>query len=109
MIESALPERTVIADPLFKGGEAFGLDAAGADTAEFFGVDEAAFFEDLEVLRYGGEGDVKGGGEGGDGKGSVAEPVQDRPAGGIAECVKEVVDIDIDIALGRRFDRGAGP
>lgn len=66
----------MIADPLLEGGEAFGLDAAGAYVAELLGVHERAFFEDLEVLGYGGEGDVEGGGEGGDGEGSVAEPVQ---------------------------------
>ena len=89
----------MIADPLLEGGEACGLDAAGAHTAELFGVHEAAFFEDLEVLRYGGESDVEGCGEGGDGKGSAAEPVQDGSAGGIAECVKETVDVDCGIDL----------
>ena len=84
----------MIADPLLEGGEAFGLDAAGAYAAELLGVHERAFFEDLEMLGYGGEGDVEGGGEGGDGEGSVAEPVQDGAAGGVAECVKEAVDLD---------------
>ena len=87
----------MIANPLFEGGESCGLDAAGAYTAELFGAHETAFFEDLEVLRYGGESDVEGCGEGGDGKGSVAEPVQDRPAGGVAECVKEAVDTNFTV------------
>src|SRR5258708_1841825 len=99
----------MIADPSLECGEAFGLDAAGAYAAEVFGVDETAFFEDLEVLGYGGESDVERYGEGGDGKGPVAEPVQDRPAGGIAERVKEAVDIDftVDCRGDLGFDLGA--
>jgi hypothetical protein len=96
----------VVADPLLESGESFGLDAAGADPAELFGVDEAAFFEYLEMLRYGSKGDAEGGGEGGDGKGSEAETVQDGAAGGIAECVKETVDIDFTV--GCRSDLSAG-
>ena len=98
----------MIADPLLEGGEACGFDAAGAYTAELLGEHQAAFFEDLQVLRYGGEGDVEGCGEGGDGKGSVAEPVQDRPAGGVAECVKEAIDIDCEIDLGSNLGSNLG-
>src|SRR5580700_9541672 len=59
-----------------------------------------ALFEDLQVLGYRGKGDVEWCSEGGDGKGSVAEPVQDCAARGVAESVKEAVDINFTVDLG---------
>jgi hypothetical protein len=53
-VEAALPEGTAVGDPLFGGGEAGGFYAAGADSSEFGGADEAALLEDLKVLHDGG-------------------------------------------------------
>jgi hypothetical protein len=91
-VESFLPERTAIFDPLLGDGKAFGFDAAGADAAYFFGVDEAAFFEDLQVLDDGGEGDLERLGQTRDGDGAFAEFFDDGAARGIAESVEDAVD-----------------
>jgi hypothetical protein len=91
-VEALFPESTTIFDPLLGDGKAFGFDAASADAADFFGVDEAAFFEDLQVLDDGGESDLERPGQMRDGDGAFAEFFDDGAAGGIAERMKNAVD-----------------
>ena len=91
-VEAFFPEGAAGFDPFLSDGEAFGLDAAGADAADFFGVDEAAFFEDLQVLDDGGEGDVERFGQMRNGDGAFAQLFNDGAAGGIAEGVKNAID-----------------
>jgi hypothetical protein len=91
-VEALFPKGAAIFDPSLGDGKAFGFDAAGADAADFFGVDEAAFFEDLQVLDDGGESDLERPGQMRDGDGAFAELFNDGAAGGIAERMKNAVD-----------------
>ena len=83
----------VVFDPFLKQGKAGGFDAAGADAADFFGAHEVALFEDLEMLADGGEGDAEGLSQSRDGDGPPAQQVEDGAARGIAEGVKEAIDL----------------
>jgi len=49
-VEAALPGGSPLREPLLGGPQCRGLDAAGAHATDFFGTDEAAGLEDLEVL-----------------------------------------------------------
>ena len=53
----------MILDPLIQERESLWLDATGADAACFLRSDEVAFLEDLQVLDYGGQSDIKGAGQ----------------------------------------------
>jgi hypothetical protein len=53
-IKASFPERTTVFDPASRHGKPFWLYAAGADSANLFGMHEATFFEDLQVLNDGG-------------------------------------------------------
>jgi hypothetical protein len=91
-VESSLPERTAVVDPLFGNGEALGLNAAGADSPNFFGVDEPAFFENLQMLNDGGQRDVERFRQTRNGYRAFAQLLDDRAARGIAKGVKNAVD-----------------
>ena len=75
------------------GGEARRFDAAGAHAADLLRCDEAAFFEDMQVLNDRGQGDVERLGQLRDRDRPVTEPLHDRPARGVAEGVEDAVDI----------------
>jgi hypothetical protein len=91
-VEALFPKGAAIFDPLLGDRKAFGFDAAGTDAANFFGVDEAAFFEDLQVLDDSGESDVERLGQNRDGDGAFAEFFDDGAARGVAERMKNAVD-----------------
>ncbi len=91
-IESFFPARTTLVDPALRDRKAFGFDAAGADPPDLFGVDQAAFFEDLQVLNDSGQGDVQRLCQRRDGDGAFAEFLYDGAASGIAEGVEDAVD-----------------
>lgn len=93
-VEAAFPRGAAIADPLFEGGEAGGVEAAGANAAGLFGVDEAGFFEHFQVLGDGGKRDSERGGEAGDGLRAVAKAFDDGAPGGVAEGVEDAVDVN---------------
>ena len=83
-IEAALPFGAAVADPVLGGGESGGIDAAGADAAQFFGPHQAAFFQDLQMLHDGGQADGQGFGELGDGDGPFADLPDESPPGRVA-------------------------
>ena len=91
-VEAFLPEGAALFDPLFGYGQASGFDAAGADSADFFGVHQAAFFQDLQVLNDGGEGYVERSCEARYGNGAFAQFLDDGAARGVAECLEDAVD-----------------
>ena len=62
------------------------VELAGADASLFLSADESDVFEHFEVLDEGGEGHVEGGGEFGDGGGSVCESVDDGEACGVGKA-----------------------
>ncbi len=93
-IELTFHGGAVIADPLVEGTQAGLLDAAGAHAAELFGVDETDFFENLQVLCDSGEGDAEGLSQARDRRGRSDEAIENGAAGGIAEGMKEPVNID---------------
>jgi hypothetical protein len=100
-IELAFHGGAVFADPLVESAEAGLLDAARAHAAELFGVDETDFFEDLQVLCDSGEGDAEGLGQARNRSRSSDKAIEDGATGGIAEGVKEPVDIDWNRAIDR--------
>jgi hypothetical protein len=91
-IEATLPERAATGNPAFGYGEACRFHVAGADAADFFRADEAAVFENLEMLDNRGNGDGKRSGEAGDGGRSIAELLDDGAAGGVAEGMEDATD-----------------
>src|SRR5690349_18836575 len=50
-IEAPLPERAALVDPVLRGPEALGLDAAGAHPTDLLGAHQPALLEDLQVLH----------------------------------------------------------
>jgi hypothetical protein len=92
-VEAEFPVGAVIPDPLFEQRKASRFDAAGADAAGFFRANEFAVFEDLEVLPDCGEGDAEGLSQSRDRDGPPAQQVEDGAARGIAERVKEAIDL----------------
>lgn len=87
-IEAELPVRAMLLDPLFKQRKAGGLDAAGANAADFFGANEIALFEDLQMLANRRERDAERLSQPRDRDGPPAQQVENGAAGGIAERVK---------------------
>lgn len=92
-VEAEFPMRAVLLDPLLEQGKAGGFNAAGANAAYFLGAHEIALFEDLKVLADGCESDAEGLGESRDRDRASAQQVEDGAAGGIAERVKEAIDL----------------
>lgn len=94
-IELAFPGGAVIANPLLEKAKACGLNAAGTYSAKLFGVHESNLFEDLQVLRNGGERDAEGIGQPRNGHGATGEVVEDRATSGIAQRVKQTIDLRV--------------
>jgi len=90
----------MILDPLFECVKAGGFDAASAHAAELFSVREPYLFEDLQVLGHGRERDSERLGETRDGRGPGSQPIEYRAARGIAERVKQAIDIDACVCHG---------
>jgi len=88
----------MVADPAVEAVESMRINAAGADSADLFSTDEGALLEDLEMLADCGYGDADVIGEARDRGGRAAEAVEDGAAGGVAERVKEMVDVVIGLA-----------
>jgi hypothetical protein len=88
----------MVADPAVEAIESMGIDAAGADAADFLGADEGALLENLEMLADSGHRDADVIGEARDRSGCAAEAVKDDAAGRIAERVKETVNVVIGLA-----------
>src|SRR5580692_10637614 len=88
----------MVADPAVEAVESMGIDAAGADAADFLGADQGTLLEDLEMLADSGQGDSEVIGEPRDRARRAAEAVENSTAGGIAERVKETVDVVIGLA-----------
>jgi len=94
VVELALPRSAVIPDPLLEHTKPGGLDAAGADPADFLGMRKPCLFEDLQVLGYGRQGNAKRLGELGDGCGPGNQPVENGPTRGIAQRMEQPIDVD---------------
>ncbi len=58
-VQLALPGQTAIADPFPSHSEPGGFDAARADPSELFCLYKPAFFQYLQVLNHGGQGDIE--------------------------------------------------
>jgi hypothetical protein len=91
-IEALLPKRTAVADPFLGGLQTFGFHAAGAHAANFFGMDQSTFFQDLQMLDNGGQGDVQRLRQFGNSDGAFAQLFDDGTAGGITEGMKNTID-----------------
>src|SRR5215211_1008655 len=59
LVQPAFPEEALLGQPILRELHLFGHELVGADSAAFGGADEAAPFEDLEVLDERGKGHVK--------------------------------------------------
>ena len=88
-IKATLRERTTIGDPSLDHAKASLFDATGADPPSLFGVHEPAFFEDLQVLNYGGESDIERLCQPGDRNWAFAQLLNNRPTGGIAQGMED--------------------
>ena len=93
-IEFAFPLRAVCTCPVFERAETSWLNATGADAAQFFSVHQANFLQNLQVLSDRRKRDAERLGETRYRCGAVYEPVQDGPSRGIAERMKQAVDIN---------------
>src|SRR5262249_19255628 len=94
-VEAFFPLGAMRGDPFLEGIEAGRFNAASADTADFFRTDEAACLQDREVLGHGGQGDGEWTGELRNRGGRCAQPVQNGSARGVAQSMKDAVDIDL--------------
>jgi hypothetical protein len=94
-VELSLPAGAVIADPLLEGAESVGIEAAGADAAELFGVDQADLFENLQMLADCSESDSQRLREMRDRHRAIDEAVEHGAAGGITESVEKTLEIDL--------------
>ena len=84
-IESVFPGFARVIDPFGRGGESFGIEAAGAALGVAASLDEACLLEDFEVARDGGEADVERGGKLEDGGVAGGEASDDRAPRGVGE------------------------
>lgn len=94
-VKAALPVGAMVTDPAVEAIESVGVNAAGADAADFFGADEGALLKDLEMLADGGQGNAEMLGEARHRGGRAAEAIEDGAARGVAERVEETVDVVI--------------
>ena len=106
-IEPALPLRAVVADPLLQASNPAGFDAAGAHPAQLLRVRQPALLQDLQVLRHRGQGDAQRRGQGRNRQRARAEPVEHCPPRGVAEGVKQPVDVYFTIGLHSRASVGS--
>ena len=79
-IEATLPARTPIDDPLLGHLQRSRFHTAGANPPHLFRLDEAARFEDVEMLNHGREGDGKRTGEIADRRRPTTEPLDHHSA-----------------------------
>jgi hypothetical protein len=91
-IEAALPECASLGDPLLGGAQGSGSDGEGADTADFFGMDEAAGLQDLEVLDDRGERHGQGLGELADGRRAAGKAIDQGTPSGVGEGLEEAIE-----------------
>jgi len=94
-IEASFPGSAVIANPCLEQSKALGIYPAGTDPAKLLSVHEANLFEDQQVLRDGGEGDAQRIRQSRDGHGTAGQTVENRAARGIAQRVKQTIDLGV--------------
>jgi hypothetical protein len=91
-VQATFPGGTPLDDPLLGGAEWSGGDGESAHAADFLRGDQAAAFEDLEVLDDGGEGHRQGRGELGDGCGSLTEAIDQGAPSRIGEGLEDAIE-----------------
>lgn len=94
-VEAALPRRPTLAQPVFCASDRGVVNAAAANPADFLTANQAAGFQDLEVLNNGGQAHPEWRGQLGDRRRPVAEPDQDRTAGRVGERVEDDVELPV--------------
>jgi hypothetical protein len=92
-IEAAFPHPASVRDPLLHGIEAADLETTGPDAADLFGHDDAAVFQDLEVLNDPRERHRHGSGQGANAGRTAAQALDDLPPGWIGERMEQQVEI----------------
>jgi hypothetical protein len=93
-IELSFPGRAMVANPSLEGAKSRGRYAASPHSAQLLGVNQADLLKDLQVLRNRGERDAERLCESRNGDGSLDEPVEDRSARGIPQCVEQAIRVD---------------
>lgn len=91
-IEAAGPELLVFGEPLVRGGEGRGFEAAEVCSSAAGAAEETGVLEGLEVLGGGGQRHVERLGELGDGALTGGEGAEDAPARGVGECPEDAVE-----------------
>ena len=84
-VEGAGPEGAVIIEPLLRGLQAFGIEAANQLLAVAAAGDQPGFFQHFQMARDGRAGDGKGLGDFAHRGLAQRQPGQDGAAGGIGE------------------------
>src|SRR5208283_2443252 len=102
-VQSALPYRTAILDPLLEGSEASRIELASAHSPRLLGGRRIIFMQHLEVLNHRRQRDVERSCKARNRLRAVGEPLHNGPPGGITESVKYAVDIYFSLRHGSRF------
>ncbi len=92
-IETVGPEALVEAEPFVGAGERSGLEAAEMGAAAHLATDQSCVLQRLDVLRGGRERDREGFRKLADRPLAVGEFAQHPPAGGVAEGVKDGIEL----------------
>jgi hypothetical protein len=91
-VESALPAGAAFGDPPFGESQAARIDAAGPHSTELLGPDDAALFEDLQVLNDCRQRHVERLRQVADRHRSGAQAFNDGSAGWLRQCVEDAID-----------------
>src|SRR5450755_4020005 len=93
-VEAFLPERSPIGDPALGYGETLGLDAASADPPRLLRAHQSALFQYLQMLHDCGQSNGERLGQLRDRDWAGAQLLHNRPARGIAQSMKNAVDVN---------------
>src|SRR5690348_5405187 len=85
----------MLTNPLLEGIESGGVEGCGAYSTELFGADQAALFEQFQVLSYCSKGDIQRLGQSRNGMRAISEFLDDGPAIRIAQGLEHPRDLDL--------------
>src|SRR5580704_8599504 len=91
-VEPLLPDHALAADPVLDGRERDRLQMTGAHTADLFGPDQPARFQNLKMLQDRRQRHGQRLGQLADGGGATAEPLHDGPPGRVRQGMKHTVE-----------------
>src|SRR6185436_12714314 len=90
-VETTLPRRAAVADPVSRHAESHEVELTGPDASHFLGANETAALEHLEVLRHGGQRNIQRSGELAHRRRPSAQLLDHATARGVADGVKHAI------------------